>query len=83
MIEREFLPTVPLPHIVFDLWCRTLIFKVYRVTTTSTTTESLPLLNNRDFSADSYDWEEFERRENEKLKEQQESQIHGESFKLN
>ena len=53
------------------------------MTTTSTTTESLPLLNNRDFSADSYDWEEFERRENEKLKEQQESQIHGESFKLN
>ena len=54
--------------------------EVYRVTTT----ESLLLLNNRDFSAGGYDWKEFERRENQKLSEQQGSQlVLGDSFKLN
>ena len=58
------------------------IVQVYKVTTT--TTESLPLLNNREVSVDSYDWEEFERRENEKLLEQQRGpQLLGDSFKLN
>ena len=49
----------------------------------TTTTEKLPVLNNREFSADSYDWEEFERRENKKLLEQQGFQQLGDSFKLN
>jgi len=57
-------------------------FKVYKVAST-TTTERLPLLNNREFSGDSYDWEEFERRENEKLLEEQGTQLRGDSFKLN
>ena len=52
--------------------------KVYRVTTTES------LLNNRDFSTGGYDWKEFERRENQKLSEQQGSQlVLGDSFKLN
>ena len=55
---------------------------MYRVTST-TTTERLPLLNNREFTGDSYDWEEFERRENEKLLEEQETQLLGDSLKLN
>ena len=54
--------------------------EVYRVTSS---TETLPLLNNREFSADSYDWEEFERRANEKLLHQPVSQLHEDSFKLN
>ena len=52
--------------------------EVYRVTTTES------LLNNRDFSAGGYDWEEFERRENQKLSEQQGGQlVLGDPFKLN
>ena len=65
-----------MPRVVVENCC----IKVYRVTTT----ESLLLLNNRDFSAGGYDWKEFERRENQKLSEQQGSQlVLGDSFKLN
>ena len=41
-------------------------FQVYRATT-----ENLPLLNTRKFSGDVYDWEEFERIENQKLLRQE------------
>ena len=41
-------------------------FQVYRATT-----ENLPLLNTRKFTGDVYDWEEFERIENQKLLRQE------------